>query len=140
MKILEPQSATLSNSEVQAHLSHLLSPAQQSPTKNPPHPILNTLHTFLSPYPINPSLPASQQPPPLSNERLRETVKGLKSKGLEKGEVIMCVNVRPQGEGPLSSVVEEMEERLGEEGIQEVLRIVDGTEVEGKGKEGEEGG
>lgn len=52
----------------------------------------------------------------------------------------MCVNVRPQGEGPLSSVVEEMEERLGEEGIQEVLRIVDGTEVEGKGKEGEEGG
>lgn len=52
----------------------------------------------------------------------------------------MCVNVRPHGEGPLSSLVEEMEERLGEEGVQEVLRVVDGTEVEGKGEKGERQG
>ncbi|KAL8916031.1 MAG: hypothetical protein Q9208_008732 [Pyrenodesmia sp. 3 TL-2023] len=122
MKILETQSAALTNHEVTAHLTRLLSKPSSS---RPPNltAILKDTSAYLLSHQTD---SASPIPPTIDDKKIRLLTQQLKEYKLEKGEVLTMVNLLPKEEdvGLLDCVVEELDERLGEERQRELLGMV----------------
>lgn len=153
MKILESQSAVLSNYEVLAHLTANRAKPRTAPQKHsnvktvlkevpsPSPSAMNTTLTrspqltdYLSPPPASRSRIPRYQTPPYSDAALRALVTGLQPYKLTKSEVLMIVNLRPENLGLLDCVVEECDERFSSEQQDEIVKIIGdvlGREVEG---------
>lgn len=167
MKILESQSAVLSNYEVYAHLTAMRATPRTAPRKPsnvdtvlkevlpslPPTPTQspNEHHThtpspslqltdYLSPPPASRSRVPRYQNPPYGAAALRALVAGLRPYDLTKSEVLMIANLRPEGLGLLDCVVEECDERFTAERQDEIVKIVGdvlGREGDGDGVDGD---
>ncbi|KAL8896718.1 MAG: hypothetical protein Q9207_007575, partial [Kuettlingeria erythrocarpa] len=85
MKILETQSATLTNHEVTAQLTRLL--AKPSPSSRPPNltAILKDTSAYLLSHQTD---SASPIPPAIDDHRIKRLTQELKEYELEKGEVL----------------------------------------------------
>ncbi|KAI9811770.1 MAG: hypothetical protein M1827_005315 [Pycnora praestabilis] len=159
MKILETQSATLTNYEVLTHLQSMREryskPSINSSKFNGAHAstksdnletVIKELIEYLQPPPS--PLHSTQDPsqsPTYTPATIPDLLTALKPYDLTKAELLMILNLRPDGVGVLDCVVEEMEIRLDEGKQEEILRIVGdvlGREkvVDGEGEEGMEEG
>ncbi|XP_076809939.1 DNA-directed RNA polymerase III subunit RPC9-like [Clavelina lepadiformis] len=67
----------------------------------------------------------NETPAGLQNEEIiPEVVKALSSFGLTKAEKLQLINLRPTTAVEISLIVEESEERISENQIEEILRII----------------
>ncbi|KAF6224427.1 hypothetical protein HO133_011004 [Letharia lupina] len=148
MKILESQSAVLSNYEVYAHLTAMRATPRTAPRKpSNVDTVLKELTDYLSPPPASRSRVPRYQNPPYGAAALRALVAGLRPYDLTKSEVLMIANLRPEGLGLLDCVVEECDERFTAERQDEIVKIVgdvlgregDGDGVDGDGVDGVDG-
>ncbi|KAL9602669.1 MAG: hypothetical protein Q9219_001659 [cf. Caloplaca sp. 3 TL-2023] len=123
MKILATQSAALTNHEVSSHISALRSRLRHpsSPRTTNTQAILDEVSSYLHSYQTDSSSPL---PPTISDEQIARLTRELRKYGLEKGEVLMMLNLRPKELGLLDCVVEECDMRLTEEQQEEVLETV----------------
>ncbi|CAF9934916.1 MAG: hypothetical protein ALECFALPRED_006177 [Alectoria fallacina] len=149
MKILESQSAVLSNYEVLAHLTANPAKPRTTPQKHTNvDTVIKELTDYLSPPPTSRSRIPRYQNAPYSDGALGALITGLQPYNLTKSEVLMIVNLRPESLGLLDCVVEECDERFTTEQQDEIVRIVghvlgregDGVEengVNGHGSHGE---
>ena len=156
MKILESQSAVLSNYEVYAHLTANRAKPRTAPQKHSNvhtvlkevpfsitffhekiylHPIPLQLTDYLSPPPTSRSRIPRYQNPPYSDVALRALVTTLQPYHLTKSEVLMIVNLKPENLGLLDCVVEECDERFSIEQQDEIVKIIGDV----LGREGEDG-
>ncbi|KAL8833156.1 MAG: hypothetical protein Q9170_004458 [Blastenia crenularia] len=137
MKILATQSAALTNHEVSSHLSVLRSQSRSSPRSTKTQSILEEVSSYLYSYQTDSSSPL---PPTISDEQIAELTRELRKYGLEKGEVLMMLNLRPKELGLLDCVVEECDMRLTEEQQEDVLECVRRIMGAGEGVDGDAGG
>ncbi|KAK3170650.1 hypothetical protein OEA41_002732 [Lepraria neglecta] len=141
MKILETQSAVLSNYEVLAHLTESRAKPRTTPqTHTNVSTVIKEINTYLTPPPDSRSPIPRYQQPHYSDQTIRTLVTRLQAFNLTKSEVLMVLNLRPQELTLLDCVVEECDERFTQERQEEILRIV--QEVLGgeeNGVDGEEG-
>ncbi|KAL6715284.1 hypothetical protein ACLMJK_007549 [Lecanora helva] len=137
MKILESQSAVLTNYEV---LAHLASTAAKPRTAPQTHQNVSTLLKELTDYLSPPSTSRSPVPPYASSSyspaSLRTLIKRLEPYKLTKAETLAIINLRPKDPSLLDCVVEECDERFDEGKQEEILAIV--GEVLGRDEEGGE--
>ncbi|KAM0795296.1 RNA polymerase II, partial [Usnea florida] len=121
MKILESQSAVLSNYEVLAHLTANRAKPRTVPQKHTNvETVLKELTDYLSPPPHS----RSRIPPPYSAAALAALVAALSPYRLTKSEVLMIANLRPDNLGLLDCVVEECDERFSIESQEKIVRVV----------------
>lgn len=118
MKILATQSAALTNHEVSSHISSLRSRPRSSPRPPNSQTILEEVSAYLHSYQADSSSPI---PPTISSEQIEQLTRELRKFGLEKGEVLMMLNLRPKELGLLDCVVEECDLRLEEEEQQQAV-------------------
>ncbi|KAI0385646.1 RNA polymerase Rpb4-domain-containing protein [Hypomontagnella monticulosa] len=128
MKILEAQSATLSNVEVYTFLSNQAKQYHDQKRKGPAN--LETLRKEVLQYFESPPGPLSQKPLPYDSKAIPELIERLRQYHITKGEFIMLLNVRPSNVPILNTVIEDMEDRFSEDQQQEILNIV--TELLGQ--------
>ncbi|PHH50372.1 DNA-directed RNA polymerase III subunit RPC9 [Ceratocystis fimbriata CBS 114723] len=114
MKIIESQSAVLSNFEVWKHLS-------EKSRRGPPNleTVVRELMTYLDTHP-NPL----QSPVEYNEGTIRALVEGLRQYDLTKAEMVMLINIKPASLPLLSAVVEDMESRFTPEQGEEMLEVV----------------
>ncbi|KKA27832.1 hypothetical protein TD95_003904 [Thielaviopsis punctulata] len=115
MKILEAQSAVLSNFEVWQHLS-------EKKRRGPPNleTVVRELMTYLDTHP-NPL----QSPVTYTPDTIRSLLEGLRPYDLTKAEVVMIINVKPLSLPLLSAVIEDMENRLTPEQGEEIIAVIE---------------
>ncbi|KAL8938446.1 MAG: hypothetical protein Q9216_003897 [Gyalolechia sp. 2 TL-2023] len=135
MKILATQSAALTNHEVSSHISSLRSRPRSSPRPSNSQTILEEVSTYLHSYQADSSSPL---PPTISSEQIEQLTRELRKFGLEKGEVLMLLNLRPKELGLLDCVVEECDMRLTEEQQEAVLECVGRVMGAGEGYSGDD--
>ncbi|KAL8765849.1 MAG: hypothetical protein Q9209_007208 [Squamulea sp. 1 TL-2023] len=143
MKILESQSATLTNHEVLTHisthprLSLSTSPGNTSQPTNTTTVLAEVTRylTSFAPSATNPSS-TSPLPPHLPATQIKQLVRELGKFGLTKAEMLMVVNLAPTELGLLDCVVEELDERLGEQEQGELVGIVERVVGEAKEEKG----
>jgi hypothetical protein len=144
MKVIEAQSAVLSNFEVYQHLSDLRKRFKRKKTHGPPnhqsavtdvcippfnHPAGPSIHTHiclsqvLSWLQENPS-PLSQKPIPYNANTITTLLERLRPYDLSKGEVVAILNIRPGAIPALNAIVDDMGDRFTEEQQYEMLAII----------------
>ncbi|KAF3071179.1 putative rna polymerase iii subunit c17 protein [Daldinia childiae] len=128
MKILEAQSAVLTNVEVYTFLSNQAKQYNDQKRKGPTN--LETLRKEVLQYFESPPGPLSQKPLPFDAAVIPELIKRLRQYQITKGECIMLFNIRPTNVPVLNTVIEDMEDRFNSDQQQEILDIV--TEVLGQ--------
>ncbi|KAH0536284.1 hypothetical protein FGG08_006822 [Glutinoglossum americanum] len=143
MKILEMQTAMLSNYEVLTHLEDMRERydklakdrgAAASMKSGNLETLVDYLHTPPSPLQINHAY---------AKTTISDLISALRPYALEKPEYLMILNLRPATTAELDVVVEEMDQRFKEEEVEAMLRIIGevlGRPGEGEGSEGVEGG
>ncbi|TVY40335.1 DNA-directed RNA polymerase III subunit [Lachnellula occidentalis] len=137
MKILEAQSATLTNYEVYTHLvdqgnrySDIRKYAEKDKTGKIPENVVRrpgnlwTLRKELLEYFREAPSPLACQPIPYNDETIRTLLKELRRWEITKGEVIMMLNLRPTTLENLNTIFQEMETRFGEEDQTEILDVI----------------
>ncbi|KAK7751942.1 hypothetical protein SLS62_006085 [Diatrype stigma] len=144
MKILDAQSAVLTNLEVYEFLSAQAKEYQEQKRRGPHS--LETLRKEVLQYLEAFPSPLSQKPPPFDGGAeavVPRLIQRLRAYQLTKGELVMIFNLRPTNVPTLNAVVEEMEDRFSAEeqedivnGITEVLGAFPPEEGEGEGVEG----
>ncbi|KAI6092896.1 RNA polymerase II [Hypoxylon rubiginosum] len=122
MKILEAQSAVLTNVEVYTFLNDQEKQYQKQDRKGPAN--LETLRKEVLEYFAEPPGPLSQKPQPFDAAAIPVLFKKLRGYQISKGEFIMLFNVRPANVAVLNTVIEDMEERFSEENQEEILNII----------------
>ncbi|KAI1780956.1 RNA polymerase II [Hypoxylon cercidicola] len=136
MKILEAQSAVLTNVEVYTFLSDQEKLYQKENRKGPAN--LETLRKEVLQYFEAPPGPLSQKPQPFDAAAIPTLFQRLRPYQISKGEFIMLFNVRPTSIAVLNTVIEDMEDRFSEEKQQEILDII--AEILGQFPQEEENG
>ncbi|KAI1769692.1 RNA polymerase II [Hypoxylon sp. FL1150] len=122
MKILEAQSAVLTNVEVYTFLSDQEKQYKKQDRKGPAN--LETLRKEVLQYFEAPPGPLSQKPQPFDASAIPVFLTKLREYQISKGEFIMLFNVRPASIAVLNTVIEDMEERFSEEQQEEILNII----------------
>ncbi|KAM4059219.1 RNA polymerase rpb4 domain-containing protein [Hirsutella rhossiliensis] len=122
MKIVESQSAVLTNYEVYQHLTEQRQRYKQGKRRGPPN--LETVVRELLGYLRTRPNPLSQDPSTYSPECISHLLEGLRPYELSKGEVVMILNLRPADVVALNTVVEDMAERFTEEQQQEIVDVI----------------
>ncbi|KAI0181537.1 RNA polymerase II [Hypoxylon sp. FL1284] len=122
MKILEAQSAVLTNVEVYTFLSEQEKRYQKDDRKGPAN--LGTLRKEVLQYLEGPPGPLSQKPMPYDAAVIPTLLKKLRQYHITKGELIMILNVRPTENAVLNTVIEDMEDRFSTEQQEEILNII----------------
>ncbi|TVY56221.1 DNA-directed RNA polymerase III subunit rpc9 [Lachnellula cervina] len=143
MKILEAQSATLTNYEVYTHLvdqgnryQDIRKYAEKDKNGKIPENVVRrpgnlwTLRKELLEYFREAPSPLACQPIPYNDGTIRTLLKELRRWEITKGEVIMMLNLRPTTLENLNSIIQEMEGRFGEEDQTGILDVI--TRVLGK--------
>ncbi|KAH6621078.1 RNA polymerase Rpb4-domain-containing protein [Chaetomium sp. MPI-SDFR-AT-0129] len=148
MKILESQNALLSNYEVYQHIvdQRKRNKTQDRRLPGNAHHVLTEVFTYLSTKPS----PLAQQETTqaYSGAAIAQLLEKLRAAGLPseltKGELLSILNVRPSSTALLSTAIEDMEERFGDdeqntivEIIGEVLGVDEPTEGEAEAGAGE---
>ncbi|KAH6656838.1 RNA polymerase Rpb4-domain-containing protein [Truncatella angustata] len=126
MKVLEAQSAVLTNVEVYQFLQNQAKQYQEQKRRGPGN--LETLRRELLQYFETHPGPLSQKPSTYDEQSITKLLEKLRPYDITKGEMIMILNVRPTNPVALNTVIEDMEVRFGETeqenisaGIAEVL-------------------
>ncbi|KAI1804512.1 HRDC-like protein [Daldinia bambusicola] len=128
MKILEAQSAVLTNVEVYTFLANQAKQYEDQKRKGPTN--LETIRKEVLQYFESPPGPLSQKPLPFNSAAIPELIKRLRLYQVTKGECIMLFNIRPTNIPVLNTIIEDMEDRFTSDEQQEILNIV--TEVLGQ--------
>ncbi|KAI0137203.1 RNA polymerase III, subunit C17 [Xylariales sp. AK1849] len=126
MKILEAQSARMTNFEVYQFLNKQAKEYQQQKRRGPGN--LETLRRELLQYFETPPGPLSQKPSTYDDDSILRLLQRLRQYEITKGEMIMIFNLRPTTGVVLNTIIEDMEDRFTTEqqndivaGIVEVL-------------------
>ncbi|KAF4443259.1 RNA polymerase III subunit C17 [Fusarium acutatum] len=135
MKILEAQSAVLTNYEVYQHVSEQRERYKNAKHRGPPN-LETVVRELLQYLRTNPG-PLSQEPLPYTEGCISRLLERLRPYNLAKGEVVMIINLRPASVAALNTVVEEMSERFNEEQQEAMVNII--AEVLGQFPAAEEG-
>ncbi|RGP72707.1 DNA-directed rna polymerase iii subunit rpc9 [Fusarium longipes] len=135
MKILEAQSAVLTNYEVYQHLTEQRERYKNAKRRGPPN--LETVVRELLQYLRTSPGPLSQEPLPYTEGCISRLLERLRPYNLAKGEVVMIINLRPASVAALNTVVEEMSERFDDEQQEAMVNII--AEVLGQFPPAEEG-
>ncbi|GKT46961.1 DNA-directed RNA polymerase III subunit rpc9 [Colletotrichum spaethianum] len=123
MKILEAQSAVLTNYEVYQHLTERkLGQKKRGERRGPGN--LEALARELLQYLRTPPNPLSQDPITYQPGCIPQLLEKLRPYDLAKGEVIMILNLRPASVAALNTVIEEMSERFDENQQEEMVNII----------------
>ncbi|KAJ4125472.1 hypothetical protein NW768_009091 [Fusarium equiseti] len=140
MKILEAQSAVLTNYEVYQHVTEQRERYKNGKRRGPPN-LETVVRELLQYLRTNPG-PLSQEPLPYTEGCISKLLERLRPYNLAKGEVVMIINLRPASVAALNTVVEDMSERFDEEQQEAMVNII--AEVLGQfpasEEDGEEGG
>ncbi|KFY14906.1 hypothetical protein V492_02335 [Pseudogymnoascus sp. VKM F-4246] len=127
MKILEAQSAVLTNYEVYTHLSELRERyAKERKNKRGPGN-LQTIVMELMDYFEKPPSPLGSKPIPYNQDTIRTLLERLRPYDLTKAEIIMIMNNRPMSPAVLNILIQEFDDRFYEDvdGIRDdILNIV----------------
>ncbi|KAK7723754.1 hypothetical protein SLS64_000083 [Diaporthe eres] len=134
MKVLESQSAILTNFEVYQHLLNEQQKAKLPDRKRQvPRNLQNvikeatqklTLKQVIDQLRTQPD-PLSQRPITYDATSIGRLVERLRDFDLTKGETIMIINLRPDNPAVLAACVEDAESRFDEEKQQEIIAIIE---------------
>ncbi|KAH8769864.1 calcitonin gene-related peptide-receptor component protein [Diaporthe sp. PMI_573] len=125
MKILESQSATLTNFEVYQHLLNEQQKAKLPDRKRQvPRGLQTVIKEVLDQLRTQPD-PLSQRPITYDATSIGRLVERLRDYDLTKGETIMIINLRPDNPAVLAACVEDVESRFDEEKQQGILAIIE---------------
>lgn len=126
MKVLEAQSAVLTNVEVYQFLKKQAEEYQEQKRRGPGN--LETLRRELLQYFETHPGPLSQKPCTYDDNSISSLLQRLRPYDITKGEMIMILNLRPTNPVALNTVIEDMEDRFDQAaqediaaGIAEVL-------------------
>ncbi|KAG6062014.1 hypothetical protein E4U17_005376 [Claviceps sp. LM77 group G4] len=122
MKIIEAQSAVLSDYEVYQHLSDQRNSYKQNKRRGPPN--METVVRELLQYLRTEPNPLSQQPLTYTLDCIAQLLEKLRPYELSKGEVVMVLNLRPASVAGLNTIIEDMSERFSEEQQEDMVNIV----------------
>ncbi|KAG6096410.1 hypothetical protein E4U30_001557 [Claviceps sp. LM220 group G6] len=122
MKIIEAQSAVLSDYEVYQHLSDQRNSYKQNKRRGPPN--METVVRELLQYLRTEPNPLSQQPLTYTPDCIAQLLEKLRPYELSKGEVVMVLNLRPASVAGLNTIIEDMSERFSEEQQEDMVNIV----------------
>lgn len=122
MKILESQSAVLSNYEVYEHLSDQRDRYKQNKRRGPPN--LETVVREILQYLRTEPSPLSQKPLTYTPGCISQLVERLRPYELSKGEVVMILNLRPASVAALNTIIEDMPERFSDEQQEDMVNSV----------------
>ncbi|KAG5914836.1 hypothetical protein E4U53_004579 [Claviceps sorghi] len=122
MKILEAQSAVLSNYEVYQHLTDQRDRYKQTKRRGPPN--LETVIRELLQYLRTEPSPLSQQPLTYTPDCIAQLLEKLRPYELSKGEVVMMLNLRPASVAALNTIIEDMPERFSDEQQEDMVSSV----------------
>ncbi|KAG5998114.1 hypothetical protein E4U52_001715 [Claviceps spartinae] len=122
MKIIEAQSAVLSDYEVYQHLSDQRNSYKQNKRRGPPN--METVVRELLQYLRTEPNPLSQQPLTYTPDCIAQLLEKLRPYELSKGEVVMVLNLRPASVASLNTIIEDMSERFSEEQQEDMVNIV----------------
>ncbi|CZR58131.1 uncharacterized protein PAC_08022 [Phialocephala subalpina] len=129
MKILEAQSATLTNYEVYQHLIDQRTKYAHVKGRRPGN--LETVVKELLDYFNEAPSPLASKPFPYHDGIFKELLEKLRRWDFTKAEILMIMNLRPTKPENLNTIVEEMEERFpGDELQWEIVGVI--AEVLGK--------
>lgn len=125
MKILEAQSAILSNFEVYQHLLNEQQKARLPDRRRQvPKSLQKVIKEVIDQLRTQPD-PLSQRPITYDATTIGHLVERLRDYDLTKGETIMIINLRPDNPAVLAACVEDAESRFDEEKQQEILAIIE---------------
>ncbi|KAK2598119.1 hypothetical protein QQS21_005751 [Conoideocrella luteorostrata] len=119
MKIVEAQSAVLSNYEVYQYLSDQRSRYKQTKRRGPPN-LENVVREYLRTEPS----PLSQEPLTYTPDCVVQLLVKLRPYELSKGELVMILNVRPASVAALNTIIEDMPERFSDGQQEKMVNIV----------------
>ncbi|CAN8103968.1 unnamed protein product [Discula destructiva] len=151
MKILESQSAVLTNFEVYQHMLNQEYEFKQPDRKRKvPRSVQNLVKELLEYFRTAPN-PFAQEPLTYNGFTIRRLITRLDPYELTKGETIMILNIRPENLAVLSTCIEDLIGRYNDDQQAEILAIIEEVlgpfppkeyvaEGEGEGEEGEENG
>ncbi|PHH84947.1 hypothetical protein CDD83_1141 [Cordyceps sp. RAO-2017] len=122
MKVIESQSAVLSNYEVYQHLVEQRQSYKLKKRRGPPN--LETVVKELLVYFRTKPGPLGQEPLPYHPGCVSELLERLRPYELSKGELVVILNLRPDKLAALNTVVEDMTERFTAEQQEEILDII----------------
>ncbi|KAG6013337.1 hypothetical protein E4U43_007348 [Claviceps pusilla] len=122
MKILEAQSAVLSNYEVYQHLTEQHDRYKQNKRRGPPN--METVVRELLQYLRTEPSPLSQQPLTYTPDCIAQLLEKLRPYELSKGEVVMMLNLRPASVAALNTIIEDMPERFSDEQQEDMVNSV----------------
>ncbi|KAL1865186.1 hypothetical protein Daus18300_007313 [Diaporthe australafricana] len=125
MKILESQSATLTNFEVYQHLLNEQQKAKQPDRKRQvPRSLQTVIREVIDQLRTQPD-PLSQKPITYDASSVARLVEKLRDYDLTKGETIMIINLRPDNPAVLAACIEDAVSRFDEDKQQEILAVVE---------------
>ncbi|KAG8160353.1 hypothetical protein KVR01_009889 [Diaporthe batatas] len=125
MKILEAQSAILSNFEVYQHLLNEQQKAKLPDRKRQvPRNLQTVIKEVIDQLRTQPD-PLSQRPITYDATSIGRLVERLRDFDLTKGETIMIINLRPDNPAVLAACVEDAESRFDEEKQHQILAIIE---------------
>ncbi|RDA91685.1 hypothetical protein CP533_2334 [Ophiocordyceps camponoti-saundersi (nom. inval.)] len=132
MRIVESQSAVLTNYEVFHHLVEQR--RRYRPTKRRGPGNLETVVKEVLVYMRERPSPLGQEPATYSPESISQLLNRLRPYDLAKGEVIMMFNHRPPDVAHLNTLVEDMSDRFTADQQQEIVDVV--ADVLGRSPDG----
>ncbi|KAM0325398.1 hypothetical protein ACHAQA_007384 [Verticillium albo-atrum] len=122
MKILEAQSAVLTNFEVYHHVANQPLGSRRAGKKGPVN--YETLNRELVQYLTTLPNPLGQKPITYNQECIKQLIQRLHPYELAKGEMIMIFNLRPASASALNTIIEDMEDRFDEDKQAEIVNII----------------
>lgn len=136
MKVIESQSAVLTNYEVYQHIVDQRERYKKNNKRRGP-PNLETVVRELLQYMRTHPNPLSQDPSTYTQDSISQILERLRPYNLAKGEVVMLINLRPASVAALNTIIEDMTERFDEEQQEAIVGAI--AEVLGMFPEAEEG-
>ncbi|KAF6842925.1 GATA zinc finger [Colletotrichum musicola] len=126
MKILEAQSAVMTNWEVYEHLNErkLGQKNQKKRGERRAPGNLETLARELMQYLRTPPNPLCQDPITYRRDSIAVLLEKLRPYDLAKSELVMILNLRPASVAALNTIIEEMPERFDETKQEEIVNII----------------
>ncbi|TDZ74642.1 DNA-directed RNA polymerase III subunit RPC9 [Colletotrichum sidae] len=126
MKILEAQTAVLTNYEVYQFLNErkLGQKSQKKRGDRRAPGNLETLAKELMQYFRSPPSPLSQNPITYRPDSIARLLERLRPYDLAKAEVVMMINLRPASVAALNTVIEDMTERFDETQQEEIVNVI----------------
>ncbi|QSZ37496.1 hypothetical protein DSL72_008594 [Monilinia vaccinii-corymbosi] len=115
MKILEAQSATLTNYEVYTHLQDIQYKHRTGGRR--PGNLDNVMKELIQYFEEAPS-PLAQKPCPYKGDTIKTLLQQLRPFDLTKAEILMIINHRPTTMPNLNNIIEELDTRFPDENDQ----------------------